>query len=273
MKKRILETKLADGQVAIFYLGQESLIIKYEGKYVLIDGYLSDYVDKNCSSDTVKWVRKYPSPIKADELDFVDYVFCTHQHYDHTDPYTISDIAKVNKKAVFVAPETYADQLTAYGVSKDKIIGAIADECIALDGISVTPVPAAHEELVCDENGLYSNLGYVFNLGKITLFHAGDCCLYEGIEKRLDGVDVMCLPVNGRSYYKRYVRDIIGNMDAFEAAELCKNVGAKMLIPMHFDLYAINGLSAASVVDAIEAQNPELSYHIFRPGERYIYSN
>ena len=153
MKKRILETKLADGQVAIFYLGQESLIIKYEGKYVLIDGYLSDYVDKNCSSDTVKWVRKYPSPIKADELDFVDYVFCTHQHYDHTDPYTISDIAKVNKKAVFVAPKTYADQLTAYGVSKDKIIGAVADECVNLDGISVIPVPAAHEELVCDENG------------------------------------------------------------------------------------------------------------------------
>ena len=210
---------------------------------------------------------------KSLELDFVDYVFCTHSHCDHTDPYTVSDIARVNSKAVFVAPKAYAADLTKYGVAEDKIVYAVADEQIKLGKISVMPVPAAHEELVRDENGLYSNLGYKFDFGEVTLFHAGDCCLYDGIEQRVFGVDVMCLPVNGRSYYKRYIRDIIGNMDAYEAAELCKNIGAKLLIPMHFDLYEVNGLSAASVVDAINAQNPSLCFHIFRPGERYIYSN
>ena len=74
MKEKVLSTKLANGQIALFYLGQVGFLVKYEEKYLLIDGYLSDYVDRNCCSELVKWVRKYPAPIKAEELDFVDFL-------------------------------------------------------------------------------------------------------------------------------------------------------------------------------------------------------
>ena len=40
MKKNILETKLAEGQTALFYLGQVGFLIKYDETYILIDGYL-----------------------------------------------------------------------------------------------------------------------------------------------------------------------------------------------------------------------------------------
>ena len=53
LKEKILNTKLADGQIACFYLGQVGFIVKYNEKYTLIDGYLSDYVDKNCCSELV----------------------------------------------------------------------------------------------------------------------------------------------------------------------------------------------------------------------------
>jgi len=96
MKKRILETKLAEGQAALFYLGQVGFLIKYDETYILIDGYLSDYVDQNFSTEEVVWKRKYPVPIDPEELDFVDHVFCSHAHSDHTDPWTLSKIAKVN---------------------------------------------------------------------------------------------------------------------------------------------------------------------------------
>jgi hypothetical protein len=42
---------------------------------------------------------------------------------------------------------------------------------------------------------------------------------------------------------------------------------------MHIDLYAVNGISNASFVDAVDATNKELCFHIFRPGERYIYAD
>ena len=64
MKKDfILTTKLTENQAAIFYLGQEGILLKYHEQYLLIDPYLSDYVDRNCSTETLKWVRRYPAPI------------------------------------------------------------------------------------------------------------------------------------------------------------------------------------------------------------------
>lgn len=272
MKNAILNTKLAEGQIAIFYLGQESILIKADGKYLLFDAYLSDYVDKNCGGELVKWVRRYPAPMSADELDFVDYVFCSHSHYDHTDPWTLAELAKVNAKAKYIIPAPFVDRVVGYGVKADDIIAAYADKPIALEGVLVTPVPAAHEELCPDENGRYDCLGYKIEISGITLFHAGDCCLYNGLLERVQETDVMMLPVNGRSYFQRYVRNIIGNMTAAEAAELCRVAGAKMLIPMHFDLYDVNCLATSTVVEQIESTAKALPYHIFKPGERYIFA-
>lgn len=44
-KEFILNTKLTDTQVALFYLGQEGFLFKYKETHILIDPYLSDYVD------------------------------------------------------------------------------------------------------------------------------------------------------------------------------------------------------------------------------------
>ena len=272
LKNKILSTKTAEGQIAIFYLGQESIIVKAEGKYLLFDGYLSDFVDKNCCSEAVKWVRRYAPPMSPEELDFVDYVFCSHSHYDHADPWTLGAMAKVNKKAKYIIPAPFADAVASYGVSREDVIEAYADQRIDLEGATVIPVPAAHEELTPDENGNFDCMGFVVKVGDVTLFHAGDCCIYEGLLERVQGTDIMMLPVNGRSYFQRYVRDIIGNMTAAEAAELCRECGAKMLIPMHFDLYDVNCVATSTVVEQIEVTANSLPYHIFKPGERYIFA-
>ena len=272
MKNTILNTELSKGQIAVFYLGQESILVKTKDKYLLFDAYLSDYVDKNCCSENVKWVRRYAPPMSGKELDFVDCIFCSHAHYDHTDPWTIADIASVNKKAKYIAPAPFADKLTEYGVDKNAIIAAYADETVSIDGVAVTPLPAAHEELCPDSEGRYDCLGYKVEIDGITLFHAGDCCIYHGLCERVKGVDVMMLPVNGRSYFQRYVRDIIGNMTAAEAAELCRISDAKLLIPMHFDLYDVNCLALSTVIEQIESTSPDLVYHIFEPAEGLIFT-
>ena len=273
MKSLVLNTQLAKGQVALYYLGQVGFLVKWEGKYLLIDGYLSDYVDKNCCSEQVKWVRKYPAPIKAEELDFVDYVLCTHTHYDHADPETLAILGRINGKAKFIVSAPNVDTIAAYGIEKSRILGLSADKNTSLEqGIAVTAIPAAHEEFHKDENGEYLEVGFRISLGDVTLFHAGDGCPYTGLAERLQGCDVLMLPVNGRDYYRTVICDIIGCFDSREAVLLAGEVDAKLLIPTHFDLYDCNGINPAHFVDTLKGMDPTRSFHIFAPGERYIFA-
>ena len=193
MREKILNTQLAKGQIALFYLGQVGFLIKYENTYVMIDGYLSDYVDRHCCSEQVQWVRKYPAPISAEELDFVDFVLCTHTHFDHADPDTLSVLAKVNHKAKYIVSAANVETISAYGIKKSDILGLKADVKADLGaGLAVTALPAAHEELHTDSEGNYLEVGFRLELGDTVLFHAGDGCPYPGLTQRLAGADV-CL--------------------------------------------------------------------------------
>ena len=270
-KNLFFNTQLTDQQVALFYLGQEGFLFKYHDTYVLIDPYLSDYVDQNCCTETVKWIRRYPAPIAPEEFDFVDYILCTHAHFDHADPDTLSKLAKINSKAKFIAPEPIKDVIMSYGISEERMIGAFADKVIDLDGCKIVPIPAAHEELRTDEKGNYYDMGYQILFDDIVIYHGGDCCIYDGIKERLLNTDILMVPVNGRSYYKRYVEDIIGNMTCEEAVILAKETNADMIIPMHYDLYDCNRINPAQFVDCLFSMNPSQKFHMFAPGEVYIY--
>lgn len=270
-KSIFFNTKLTENQIALFYLGQEGFLFKHHDTYVLIDPYLSDYVDQNCCTESVQWVRRYPAPISAEKFDFVDYVLCTHAHYDHSDPYTLSTLAKFNSKAKFIAPEPIKDTIMSYGISAERMIGAFADKMIDLDGCKIIPIPAAHEELRTDENGNYYDMGYKLLFDDISIYHGGDCCIYDGLKDRLINTDILMVPVNGRSYFKRYIEDIIGNMTSEEAIILAKETNADMIIPMHYDLYDCNRINPAQFVDCLFSMNPSQKFHMFAPGEVYIY--
>jgi len=272
-RETVMSGALLPDQIALYYLGQLGFLIRFRGKTLLIDGYLTDYVDRLHTDGGEPWKRRYPAPIFPQALDFVDYVLCTHTHADHTDPDTIAGILSVNGHAHFIGNPTVVRRYAALGVPESRTTVLADDECITLcDGITVKNVPAAHEELHPDENGFCRESGFLLQLGEVLLYHAGDCCPYDGLEARIAGADIMILPVNGRDYYRRYEMDIIGNFDCREAVTIAQRANADLLIPAHIDLYEKNALSAAVFVDAVDTFNPEQKYHIFRPGERYIYA-
>ena len=275
MKKKILNTKLLPGQIALFYLGQVGYIIKYNEKYIMIDGYFAG-INKWEAKPEDMWVRSFPAPIAPEELDFVDYIFCSHDHSDHADPVSLPKFAQAAPKATFYASAAFTDSLVAYGVPADRIVplhAALSDSkpVTLCDGITVTPIPSAHEQLHQDENGDFDALGFKFAFGDITLYHGGDGCPYAELEAAVAGSDILMLPINGRDFYRTQTQNIIGNFDCREAAVFAKHVGAKLLIPTHFDMFSIDGINPAHFVDILNFHNPTQSFHIFRPGEKYIY--
>lgn len=273
LKEKILSLELTDSQLAMFYMGQEGFLIKFRGKYLLIDGYLTNAIDIRFHK-APEQCRRYPSPLSPNELDFIDWVFCTHVHDDHTDPWTIEGIAKVNASAKFCIPAAFADDVRKMGA--ENILSLDTDHSYRLcDDISVTPVPAAHEELHPCGNGNYQENGFVFRFGAIQLYHAGDSTVYTGLAERIAGSHILMLPINGRDYF-RLNSNCIGNMDSREAILLASLVKPELLIPMHYDLHPGNDLNPAVFVEWIEKMKREeklnIPYHLFTPGEKYIFT-
>ena len=267
MKQTILNTKLAEGQLAFFYLGQEGFIVKACDQYILIDGYLTGKM----AEPGFAWGRSYPAPIKPEELDFIDYVFCSHDHSDHTDPATLRGILSVNDKAKFVIPAAFAAKVESYGVPAERIIPAHEGDELPLGAFTVKPLASAHEEVHTDANGDFLEMGYVFSVCGTTFYHSGDCCIYDGLKEKVGSVDIAMLPVNGRSYYK-LKGGCIGNMTLEEAVLFAKEANAKFFIPMHFDLFAANSIPASWIPAGVEQYAPGMQYKIFTPGEKMIWA-
>ncbi|MBP5224477.1 MAG: MBL fold metallo-hydrolase [Lachnospiraceae bacterium] len=270
MKERILNTHVNENQLALFFLGQEGFIFKTpEQKTLMIDGFLTgDLLHEGMAKG-----RFYEPPIRPEDLDFLDAAVFTHDHRDHLDPVTVRKLCEVNDHCSIIVPAPLAGKaVSEYGVPAGRVIPARDSEVIEAAGIAVIPVPAAHEELHPDSMGDYRELGYRFDFDGISVYHSGDCCVYDGLSERVGSADVVMLPVNGRSYYK-LKSGLIGNMNLEEAVLLAKELKAKLFVPMHYDLFNYNRLPVSDIPAGIDLYGKELCFKMFRPGEKLIYEN
>jgi L-ascorbate metabolism protein UlaG (beta-lactamase superfamily) len=250
------------GAVAIWWLGQDGFVLKGAGRTVAIDLYLSDYPGGT--------TRTYPPPARSADLTALDIVCCTHEHFDHLDPWTLSPLAAASTEATFVVPEPCLP-LVQDLLPLARVVGTRADEPLTVKSVQIVPIPAAHDRLEVTPQGDRWQ-GYIVRMGGITVCHTGDTVMYDGLVERLQEhrVDVLLAPINGRDYF-RTGRDIIGNLDVREAAELAAASGVQLLIPTHWDLFAGNSENPGHLFEYLARFHPEQSCHYMARGELFIY--
>lgn len=253
---------LSPDEAGIVYLGGAGFLISYRGTNALVDPYLSYSVDKAIGNS--RWSRLYPPPFSPEEMSFADFVFVSHDHLDHADPETIEPLSSANAGIVFACGKSIAENVRSYGAAHVEAL--CCGQRRTFGAMAVTPIPAAHEEIHLDENGEAAECGFIFELGGIRIYHSGDSLVYDGLAARADGADVMLLPVNGNGFFRR-AEDIVGNMDSYDAANLAMHCGARLLIPMHYDLYPGNFVPAAAVGEIIRAAAPGLRFELPTVGE------
>lgn len=258
-----------NNKITIKHLGQAGYSISTDDVCIIIDPYLSYSVD-----DGDKWVRKYAPPVLPENIINADYVFMSHDHLDHVDPETLLGIAEASPDCRFAASASFAvERLTEIGISADRIISLESDVPFEItDGISVTPIPAAHEELHPCNSGGFEELGFIIDICGKRIYHGGDTCVYNGLCERIGGVDVGILPVNGRDE-ERHKMNCIGNMNADEAALLAHEAEIGLVIPSHWELYELNGETPDNIRAAF-AKYSDVKYILMgacEPYEKVIY--
>jgi L-ascorbate metabolism protein UlaG (beta-lactamase superfamily) len=255
-----------DGGFRLWWLGQSGFLLQWQRIHVLLDPYLSDSLTRKYSQTDKPHVRITELVIDPAELSFVDIATSSHSHTDHMDAETLCPILARNPSLKLVIPEAnrtfVADRLK---IDPAVPIGLDDGSTIELSGIRFSGIASAHETVERDEQGRAKFLGYVLQFGNWSLYHSGDSLRYEGMAEKLRpfAVDVALLPINGRAPERR----VAGNLSGPEAAQLAHDIGAKLAIPCHFDMFVFNTATPDAFVET--CRHLGQPFKVLRCGERF----
>jgi len=264
---RIDALEVGGRSLAFWGLGQVGVAIKGPEGVLYVDPYLTDSDGEGGSLP-----RTFPPPIVPAEVTNASAVLLTHVHIDHTDPDTVLPLSEASPEASFVAPFTSCDTLVEAGLDEGRIVVPEVGEPLEVSGATVTAVPSAHTELEYDPERGYPYLGYLIEWNGVTVYHAGDTVVYDGLVETLSAwdIDLAFVPINGRDFF-RTRRNIIGNTDFRETAELTEILDLGLIVPTHYDLIEGNTADPGYFVSHLYAMNPMRPHKLLRPGELLLF--
>jgi L-ascorbate 6-phosphate lactonase len=248
------------------FLGQSGVLLRFGTSTVVIDPYLTDSVAERYGE---VHRRLYPPVQEPHELKPVDWILLTHAHGDHTDLPTLLPLAEANPNAQIIAPWESRELLAAAGFPKRRLHQPPQSWFSLGDDVQVKVVPAAHLTIETNPSGEWRYVGYLIRHGGQMLYHSGDTIpdaqIFASVTQE-GSPDWALLPVNERNYFKAE-QDLVGNMTVREAFQFADAVGARSVIPLHWDLFRLNSVDPAEIelIHRLEPRRFEL--HLLRSGQ------
>jgi L-ascorbate metabolism protein UlaG (beta-lactamase superfamily) len=250
----------------LWWLGQSGYLLQWKGKRVLLDPYLSDSLTKKYATTNKPHIRMSERVVNPELLMNISVMTSTHNHTDHLDGETLIPLIQKNPGITFIIPEANRRFVTERIQMPESFPTGLNDgESVTVSEFEFHGVPAKHNEIERDEQGRCKFMGYVIRFGNWSLYHSGDTLWYEGMVDLLKPfkVDVALLPINGNNP----ARGVAGNLDTREAALLAKEMGARIVIPCHYDMFTFNTADPKDF--AGEAERIGQPYRILQHGEGF----
>ena len=262
------------GERRLWWLGQSGFLLAQNGRAVVLDPYLSDSLThKYAGTDKphVRMTERVVAPAALAGIGVIDMITSSHNHSDHLDPETILPLLAGNPRALLTIPAANREfALERLGRDHaDRLLELDDQVSVRAGAIEITGIAAAHPTVECDAAGRCRFLGYVLRWPGLSLYHSGDTLLHDGLlpSLRRFSLDVALLPING----DRPERRVAGNLDGCQAAQLAHAIGARCVIPCHFDLFEFNTASPDEFI--AECRRLLQPYRLLRHGESCDFNN
>ena len=225
----IASHKVPAESVTLWWLGQAGFIIKSPaGKIVALDPYLSNSCKEIGERVNINMDRQVPPPLSPSELVGVDLCLFTHSHQDHRDPETLERYRASGGHGPFLAPAEAYDKLLSLNVPEAEVVKVWPNKRYVLLDLLIQAtfaIPFGDDDL--------THVGYliVVEAGP-TVYFTGDTAYHEVLAQSVRPYkpELLVTVINGA----------FRNMGPAEAAHLAKQLGVRVVIPCHYDLFPGN---------------------------------
>ncbi|MGZ6144018.1 MAG: MBL fold metallo-hydrolase, partial [Myxococcales bacterium] len=188
--------------------------------------------DPNLGGSIFFQQRITPASLTPDQLPPLQLVLLSHLHVDHFDRGTMARLP--GDTPIIFPPGTAA--YTGLVHQRDKQVSKFF-EPIQRGGITVTPVPVLHlgGRFLVDALWNKGYAGYIVDGYGKRIFFAGDTGYdheaFVEIGKRFPGIDLALIPIAPARGGN------VNHADPEEAVKIFQDVGAKYMVPIHFEAY------------------------------------
>lgn len=256
-----------DARLALLWIGHATVLLQLDDRFVLTDPFLTT----TAGMVTKRLVEPGIDPANLPPLDVV---LISHMHVDHLS-YGSLDLLEKKPRQLLV-PEGGLVYIPNYRFATDELK---TWERWESDGLRVTAVPVAHVgwRYGLDDAWMEkSYTGYVIEYNGMTVYFGGDTgydsTMFKETGKRFPHIDLALLPVaplHPREFSKTR------HTGPQEALQIYRDLGARTMVPIHFDTYpeSIDSLGEAPAtlraLKAAQHLNDEQVF-IMRIGEQRV---
>ena len=220
---------LNSDKISFSWFGHSSILIKVDGKTILIDPVFSE----RASMFSFMGPKRFPYSNYMDIhlLPEVDAVLISHDHYDHLDYKTIRELKdKANR---FFVPLSVGAHLEKWGIPPGDIIELNWWDSVNLDSISLVFTPSRHFS-GRGLNNRFSTLwgSWVIQGKSQSVFFGGDSGYYPGFKKIGEKYGPFDLAFLECGAYNENWSEI--HMMPEETVQASLDLNSRMLMPIHW---------------------------------------
>jgi L-ascorbate metabolism protein UlaG (beta-lactamase superfamily) len=225
----------ADAKLAVLWVGQSTMLVQLGRHRVLTDPVFSEII-----AGVVR--RQYEPGLRAEEVPSLDATVISHLHFDHLDR---PSLRALDRKTPTVLLPIGGRAWAPHGHPRRTEISAW--QRWESHGLVITAVPAVHQsdrfglDALLDVTSEHACNGYVLEADGVSVYFAGDTAfsaeLFRSVHEHFPHLDLALLPI-APVEPREFMR--ISHLGPDEALEAFALLGARWMVPIHFDTF-LNG--------------------------------
>jgi L-ascorbate metabolism protein UlaG (beta-lactamase superfamily) len=218
-----------DARLAVLWVGHATALVQIDDKVILTDPVFTSSVGQVSK-------RVVEPGLDPENLPPIDAVLVSHMHFDHLSLGSLSAIEK--KVRMLLMPPEGVTYLTDFDFP---VLELEPWQAWEKDGLRVTAAPVDHVGYrygIDDAWMTRSFTGYVIEYHGLKVYFGGDTAydqkLFVDVADRFPAIDLALLPIGPiepRTLMRRF------HMDPREALQSFFDLGAKRMVPIHYDTF------------------------------------